>query len=194
MRILAGLGNPGRSYEKTRHNIGFRIVGNFAKEEKIALRKSVSLGAVWGKKEFQEEIRLLMPQSFMNLSGKVVGRCAKRWNFSPKDLLVVVDDLQLPLGQLRIRPEGSDGGQKGLRSIIETLGTERFSRLRVGIAPERLTESWEAFVLRSFDRREEPLVKEVVAKAIACCRLWIEEGTEVCMNRFNRKGLLDGTL
>ena len=194
MRILVGLGNPGRQYEKTRHNIGSRIVGDFAKEEKIALRKSASLEAVWGKKEFQEEIRLLMPQSYMNLSGKVIARCVKRWNFPPEKMLVVVDDLQLPLGQLRVRSGGSDGGQKGLRSIIETLGTERFPRLRVGIASERLTGSWETFVLQSFDRREESLVREVVKKATACCRLWIEEGIEVCMNRFNKKGSLDGTL
>lgn len=190
MRVLIGLGNPGQKYEKTRHNIGFRVIEHFAKEGRIELKRSLSLGALWGKRlKTGDEIRLLLPQSFMNLSGKVVLRCLSRWKFSLEEMLVVVDDLQLPLGQLRIRPNGSDGGQKGLRSIIETLGTERFPRLRVGIQPlDSLKGSWEAFVLKPFRREEASVVKETIHCAATCCRLWVEEGIEACMNQFNRKG------
>ena len=189
MKVLVGLGNPGRSYEKTRHNIGFRVIGNFAKEAGISLRKSAALEAVWGKEEHPGgEIRVVLPQNYMNLSGKAVSRCQKRWHFTLEKMLVVVDDLQLPLGEMRIRPAGSDGGQKGLRSIIESLGTDRFPRLRIGIRSELLKGPWEDFVLKPFSRKEASLVEEVVERAFQCCRLWVEKGTDVCMNRFNRKG------
>lgn len=197
MRVLVGLGNPGRSYERTRHNIGFRILRRFAEEEDISLKKSLSLGAVWGKSEhFREEVRVMLPQSYMNLSGKVIHRCLKRWGFPLAHMLVVVDDLHLPLGQLRIRPEGSDGGQKGLQSIMESVGTGAFPRLRVGIQPEApVKEPWEKFVLSPFSRKEEAAMEKIMEAAAACCRLWIEEGIEVCMNRFNQKGLFsDGSL
>ena len=191
MKVLVGLGNPGRSYEKTRHNIGFRILKNFVKEEGIALRKSLSLEALLGKGEYpQEEIRVVLPQRYMNLSGGVVLRCFKRWHFPLTEMLVLVDDLHLPLGQLRIRPEGSAGGQKGLHSLIASLGTEEFPRLRIGIRPEApIQESWEEFVLSPFSRKEEAVVEKVIDAAMDCCRVWIEEGIEVCMNRFNQKGL-----
>ena len=189
MKVLVGLGNPGRSYEKTRHNIGFWVIGNFVKQEGISLRKSAALEAVWGKQEHPGgEIRVVLPQSYMNLSGKVILRCQRRWHFPPEKMLVVVDDLQLPLGEIRIRPAGSDGGQKGLRSIIEALGTNRFPRLRVGIRSEPLKEPWEAFVLKPFSRKENFLVEEVVERVSQCCQLWIEKGIDVCMNQFNRKG------
>ncbi len=127
MKAPFGLGNPGGAYAKTRHNIGFRVIQHFAEKADIPLKKSAVLEAVWGKDlSAQEAIRLCLPQASMNQSGKVVVRCLKRWNLRPEEMLVVVDDLQLPLGQLRIRSEGTDGGQKGLRSIIETLGTGRF--------------------------------------------------------------------
>ena len=190
MKALFGLGNPGRAYEKTRHNIGFRVIQHFAEKADTPLKKSAVLEAVWGKcPSAQEDIRLCLPQASMNLSGKVVMRCLKRWNLRPEEMLVVVDDLRLPLGQLRIRPEGTDGGQKGLRSIIETLGTGRFPRLRIGIQSASLSGPWEAFVLSPFTRQEKPLVEEVVEKAAACCHLWIEKGMAACMNRFNAKGL-----
>lgn len=189
MKALFGLGNPGRRYEKTRHNIGFQVLHHFAKKNGIPLKKSPVLEAVWGKGlKDQEEVRLGLPQAYMNQSGKVVARCLKRWNLRPEAILVVVDDLQLPLGQLRIRPEGTDGGQKGLQSIIETLGTTRFPRLRIGIHSEPLKGPWEKFVLSPFNRHERPVVEETIEKATACCHLWIEKGIEACMNRFNTKG------
>lgn len=190
MKVLVGLGNPGRSYEKTRHNIGARVVRRFAKERGVHLSKSLALGAIWGKGlHDSEEVRIVLPQSFMNVSGKVVGRCFKRWHFPLPHMLVVVDDLHLPLGQLRIRPSGSDGGQKGLRSVIESLGTEDFPRLRLGIQSGGvLREPWEKFVLKNFSREEERLVEGVTERAVKCCRLWVEEGMDVCMNRFNQKG------
>ena len=190
MKVLVGLGNPGRSYEKTRHNIGSRILKQFAAQEGMIFKKSLSLEALWGKGgHSQEEIRVVLPQNYMNLSGKAVLRCSKRWHFPLTHMLVVVDDLHLPLGELRIRPFGSDGGQKGLCSVIESLGTEKFPRLRVGIHPgEAMKESWEEFVLSPFSRKEEVAVEKVVDGATECCRVWIEQGIEVCMNRFNRKG------
>ena len=196
MKVLVGLGNPGRSYEKTRHNIGSRILKQFAAQEGMIFKKSLSLEALWGKGgHSQEEIRVVLPQNYMNLSGKVVLRCSKRWNFPLTHMLVVMDDLHLPLGELRIRPSGSDGGQKGLRSIIEVLGTEKFPRLRIGIHPVRneistgaFESSWEEFVLSSFSRKEEAAVEKMVNEATECCRVWIEKGIDACMNRFNRKG------
>lgn len=190
MKLLVGLGNPGRSYEKTRHNIGSRVLKQFALQEKIDLKESSSLKAIWGKgARLQEEVRIVLPQSFMNLSGRAVSRCLKRWNVPPERTLVIVDDLHLPLGTLRIRPSGSDGGQKGLQSIIETVGTKEIPRLRVGICPDVLKEPWEEFVLKPFHRKEESKVTEVIEAAAECCRLWVDQGIEACMNRFNRKGL-----
>jgi len=191
LRVLVGLGNPGPRYVATRHNIGSRIVHNFAKEKGISLTKSMTLGAIWGKiKSPEEEIRVLLPQRFMNLSGNVVKRSLEKWHVALTDVLVVVDDLHLPLGRLRVRSEGSDGGQKGLRSIIEALGTHHFSRLRVGIQSEPMKEPWETFVLKPFRRRELPLVEKSIEVATACCHLWIEEGIDVCMNTFNRKEIV----
>ncbi|MFH1857393.1 MAG: aminoacyl-tRNA hydrolase [Candidatus Omnitrophota bacterium] len=191
MKLVVGLGNPGRRYENTRHNIGFQVVAYFAEKEGIRLSRSLSLGARWGKGRWsQGEMRIVLPQSYMNLSGKVVARCLSKWGCVPEEMLVVVDDLHLPLGQLRIRLNGSDGGQKGLRSIIETLGTENFPRLRFGIEPERMKEPWERFVLKPFSRKEAPLVEEALEKTRACCHLWLEQGIDACMNQFNRKGSL----
>ena len=190
MKLLVGLGNPGHAYEKARHNIGARVLKEFAAQEKIDLKKSDSLTAVWGKGAlFQEEIRLLLPQSYMNLSGPVVARCVQKWDVQPEEMFVVLDDLHLPLGNLRIRPSGSYGGQQGLRSVIEAIGTEQFPRLRIGIESETMNEPWQDFVLKPFTRKEETVITKAVEAAVACCRLWIDQGIEACMNRFNRKGL-----
>ncbi len=189
MKVLFGLGNPGPEYRRTRHNIGFRVVSHLAKKERILLKNGAALQVVWGKGRLSEkEVRLGLPQSFMNRSGEVIRRCQRRWGFSIPDMLVVVDDLQLPLGQLRIRSRGSDGGQKGLRSIIEALGTDAFARVRCGIGRKEIPSSWEAFVLQPFDRQEKQVVEEMVEKGSVCCRLWAEEGLEACMNHFNQRG------
>lgn len=179
-----GLGNPGPEYELTRHNVGFRVVDSLAEAGSIRvlkhrLKSLVGEGVIEGR-----EVVLAKPQTFMNNSGRAAVALLEAYGSRPEDMLVVCDDFHLELGKLRVRREGSSGGQKGLASIIEAVGTDEFPRLRVGVGP--LKGDSVTFVLSPFRRNEIAPVEEAVATAARACAVWVRDGVEACMNAYNQ--------
>jgi peptidyl-tRNA hydrolase, PTH1 family len=182
MKAIVGLGNPGREYAGTRHNIGFDVLDEVARRWQVQLRpwKSVADVAVVGTRG----VVLVEPQTYMNLSGDAVSRVAAFHKLEPTDVLVVVDEVQLPLGRLRVRRSGSAGGHNGLKSIIQHIGAE-FPRLRVGVGRGDPTWNLADHVLSKFERAERDAVADVVGRAADAVELFADEGLEVVMNRFN---------
>lgn len=185
-----GLGNPGILYAASRHNIGFTVVKALAKDFHTALKKDRSVRSFTGTGIIENNrVLLAMPVTFMNLSGSAVAGLLGRYALGLGELLVVCDDLDLEFGRIRIRPSGSSGGHRGLQSIIDALGSNEFSRLRIGIGRPLKRELAEAdFVLSSFSRKEKIALKETLPEAVSCCTTWIAEGVTEAMNKFNRKG------
>ena len=182
MKAIVGLGNPGPTYAGTRHNVGFDVVDLVAQRWGLALRpwKSVAdLGV-----DASRGVVLLEPTTFMNLSGDAVGRVASFHRIDPADVLVVVDEVQLPLGRLRIRRSGSAGGHNGLKSIIQHIG-EGFPRLRVGVGRGRPDGDLAAHVLARFGRDERDTVATAVSRAADAVEQFVEQGLEAAMNAFN---------
>jgi len=185
MHIVVGLGNPGSQYASTRHNVGFMVVDEFVR------RAAINHGA---KSRFRshlidadvsdERVVVVKPQTYMNLSGHAVREVVRWYRLPVTSVIVVVDDLDLPLGTLRLRSSGSAGGHNGLRSIIDQLGTEDIPRLRIGIgrsdAPARNQ------VLSRFSSDELPLLPSIVTRAAAALVCWLEKGIVVCMNDVNQ--------
>lgn len=181
-KLIVGLGNPGTKYEGTRHNVGFAVVDRLA-----------PLGVPFAKRfdglllEAEIDFRrvlLLKPETFMNLSGRSVRQAVAFYKLDLTDLLVICDDLSLPLGKLRLRTGGSDGGQKGLRDIAAQLGTESFARLRIGIG-ERGPIDAADFVLSRFRPSERPLIDDALIAAAQAVAVWVAQGIDAAMNRFN---------
>ena len=185
MKLVVGLGNPGPKYAGTRHNIGFDVLDYLAAAPGVGRWRARFEALVTEAVEGTEQVLLLKPETFMNLSGRAVRAAVDFYTLTPADLLVVCDDIALPLGKLRARARGSDGGQKGLRSIREQLGTDEYSRLRIGVgAPgEHLDAS--DHVLSRFKPGERAAVEEAVAQAAQAVLLWVRQGIDVCMNRVN---------
>lgn len=185
MKLIVGLGNPGKKYDATRHNVGFMVADLLAQQlgenftEKTRHRALVAEGFMAG-----EKVVLAKPLTFMNASGEAVRSLMDFYRLDPGDLLVLVDDMALAAGRLRIRPEGSAGGQNGMKDIIRHLGTQEFARLRVGIGKPP-HEDAVRHVLGGFSGEEWPLVKDAIEKAAEAVPVWIREGTQAAMNRFN---------
>jgi len=189
MKAIVGLGNPGREYAGTRHNIGFEVIDEVARRWNVRLRpwkSAADLAVVTGRSAV-----LVEPQTFMNLSGDAVGRVAAFHKLEPADVLVVVDEVQLPLGRIRLRRSGSSGGHNGLQSIIHHIGTE-FPRLRIGVG--RGDPKWDLadHVLSRFGREEREAVVEAVNKAADAVETFVDEGIEAAMNRFNQSPIENG--
>jgi PTH1 family peptidyl-tRNA hydrolase len=185
--LIAGLGNPGPKYAANRHNVGFRCVERlgialgltFDKDQKQA---RLALGDFDGRR-----VVLAKPQTFMNESGRAIVPLTRFYKVQLECLLVVYDDLDLPLGTVRLRPEGGSGGHKGMRSIIEHLGSRDFPRLRIGIGrpPGRMDPA--AYVLQDFSADEGPLLEETLERAVAALETWLRQGVEMAMDRYNRR-------
>jgi len=185
MKLVVGLGNPGRKYEGTRHNVGFVVLDELARRTSASAAKTEA-DARWSQAQVGGEKTLLVwPQTYMNLSGSCVLRLRDFYKLENQDLLVVCDDFHLPLGRLRVRGGGSAGGQKGLDDIIRCLGTEQFSRLRIGIGP--LPDRWDPadFVLGRFAKNEQPELDLAVVRAADAVAGWAGQGIDYCMNTFN---------
>lgn len=183
--LIAGLGNPGHEYADTRHNAGFMVVDRFAKSKGIRMSR-VQFNAILGSEKFNgSKVIVAKPQTYMNLSGQAVGSLMKFYKIPMKNLLVVFDDLDLSLGVLRIRPTGGAGGHKGLRSIIQRLGTQDFARVRFGIGrpPGRMDSA--AYVLQPFFKDDHELVEMILQKGAEAVSSFIEVGLENTMNRYN---------
>lgn len=186
LRLVVGLGNPGPEYADHRHNLGFRVVDALAHKHGLAFTRHRGKVRVAEGEIGDQNVILAKPQTFMNLSGKAVARVSRRFKVSPEHVLVVCDDLDLPLGRLRLRPEGGSGGHNGMRSIIDMLGTQSFARLRVGIdRPLGRTDPAD-YVLQSFADDEKAIVAEVVRQAAAAIECYLTDGTSAAMDRFNR--------
>lgn len=188
MYALIGLGNPGSEYDGTRHNIGFRVID--AVSEILDLRLSTGVGEyLMGKARVRGKHTLLIkPLTYMNNSGRAVVDIVGRYKVTLDEILVIGDDFQLPLGKLRLRPKGSDGGHNGLYSIIYQLKSEQFPRLRCGIAseimPKRKSEM-ARFVLSVFDINEQPIIEDMITRARDAALMFVTEGIHAAMNKCN---------
>ncbi len=183
--MIVGLGNPGREYQYSRHNIGFRVIDRLAEKINIKTRKyqgraMTGNGIVEGKR-----IILAKPQTFMNNSGSSVRELARFYKIEPMRILVIHDDVDLELGKMRLRASGSSGGQKGMDSIIRELGTNTFPRIRIGISrpPGRMGTSH--YVLEGFLPSEQEIVEIILDKAVQAVMAFLESGIEQAMNKFN---------
>jgi PTH1 family peptidyl-tRNA hydrolase len=187
MKLVVGLGNPGRKYEQTRHNIGFEVLAQLAKRQGDPPARSKFEGLVRECSIAGERTLLLMPQTFMNLSGRSVQLAVSFYQIPIDDLLLVCDDFHLDLGVLRLRPGGSDGGQNGLADTIQQLGTDNFARLRFGIGP--VPERWNAadFVLSKISSGERKLADRQVLRSAEAVETWIAHGIQRAMNEYNGK-------
>lgn len=187
LALIVGLGNPGPEYANHRHNIGFQIVQALADAHGLSFaRHKKAKGRVAEGKIGERMVVLAKPQTFMNLSGRTVGRLSREREISPECILVVHDDLDLPLGRLRARPEGGSGGHNGLRSIIKSLGSRDFARLRVGIDRPPGSLDPADYVLQPFASEDSPLVAETIERAVQAVESWLAEGIVATMDRFNR--------
>ncbi len=189
MKWIVGLGNPGNEYAGTRHNIGFMVLERLAKQWSAGRPEKNSVAEIREARVNGEPVLLVRPVTFMNASGKAVKFLMEQRQLAHESMLVVCDDLALPLGMIRIRSEGSSGGQMGLVSIAETIATEQFARLRVGIGsgPDSVRGDLTPKVLGAFSRGEQPALEEGLTQAEEACAIWIAQGTSAAMNRFNRK-------
>jgi PTH1 family peptidyl-tRNA hydrolase len=184
--LIAGLGNPGRQYAANRHNVGFRCVEQLATHHSLSFDKQQKRALVALGNVGEQRLVLVKPQTFMNESGRAVAPLFHFYKVQPGRLLVVYDDLDLPLGTVRLRPEGGSGGHKGMRSIIEHLGDQGFPRLRIGIGrpPGRMDPA--DYVLQDFSAEEKPLLEETLGHAVTAIETWLREGVDATMNRYNR--------
>jgi len=186
MKLIVGLGNPGSKYEMTRHNLGFMVVDRLASEigRKIKSREFYSLTL---RVELEgQDVLLAKPQTYMNLSGGAVAHLAEKLGLTdPQDLIVIVDDLALPLGKIRIRRSGSAGGHNGLKSIIEMLMTDQFIRVRLGIKPEHPISDSADFVLSEFPQSEMEIVRQMIDAAANAVRTILRDGVEKAMAQYN---------
>jgi len=169
LRLVVGLGNPGTRYQRSRHNVGYRVIDALAERS-------------------LDSTRLFKPDSvFMNESGMPIRELARRNGIEPSELVIVCDDFSIPLGQLRIRLKGSSGGHNGLKSVFEQFGTMDVPRLRVGIGPVPAEMDPADFVLRSFEKAEDKQVEETITQAADAVEVMVKNGWEAAMNRFNQK-------
>lgn len=187
-RLVLGLGNPGGRYADTRHNLGFRVVDELSR--RLGVRPGLDVcGAVWAS---NDRIDLAMPQTYMNRSGYSARCLSERNGYAPRNILVVYDEVHLPLGRLRLRGKGSPGGHRGMESVIENLRTTAVPRLRLGIAPDEAAaaaagrgEELPDFVLAPFAAAEIETAERMVRRAADCVLSWADRGVEVTMNEYN---------
>jgi PTH1 family peptidyl-tRNA hydrolase len=186
MKLIVGLGNPGRRYEKTRHNIGYAVLAEFARRLGVAAKPREKFhGELLEAEVGGEKLLLLAPTTYMNHSGRSVAAARDFYDIPPADVLVICDDLNLPVGKLRFRSGGSSGGQKGLADVIVQFQTDDVPRLRIGIgAPP---PAWDAadYVLSRFASDEVPEMEKAVQKAAEAVEVWVREGLSACTNRYN---------
>lgn len=188
MYLIAGLGNPGKQYEMTRHNIGFHTIDYIADQLKVKVKK-LKYKALYGECEIAgEKVYLVKPQTFMNLSGDSIGEFAEFYKLKPQNIIIINDDISLDTGRIRVRPKGSAGGHNGLKSIIYRLGSDEFPRVKMGVgAPKHEDYDLADFVLGRFTKEEIPVMEKAIIKAAAAVEEIIKNGVESAMNKYNSK-------
>jgi len=187
MWLIVGLGNPGYEYAWTPHNLGFLVIDLLAARAGIRVERPETKSYIGKGRIGHEDVVLAKPQTYMNLSGMAIAELAERHEVPPARILVVVDDVALPWGHLRIRERGSAGGHNGLKSVIAVLGTDEFVRLRIGIQPDHPVGDLAAYVLHRMGKAERNAAAEIVALAADAVECTVGEGVRRAMNRFNRR-------
>jgi peptidyl-tRNA hydrolase, PTH1 family len=189
LKLIVGLGNPGREYDRTRHNVGFKVVDEIARRHGASYEASPTDAEMAKVRNLGDGGTLLAkPMTFMNLSGHAVGGLLRYFRLEVPDLLVITDDVNLPLGRLRARMRGSEGGHNGLRSIIEQLGTNEFARLRIGVGRGDTRRDLADHVLARFETEEQPEIERAIARAADAGEMFSTDGISNVMNRFNIAG------
>lgn len=183
MKLIVGLGNPGKKYEHTRHNMGFDVVDLFSELAQIDIDKDAFKGLVGRGKVYNEDVYLLKPQTFMNLSGESVREIVSYFKIPKEDIIVIYDDLDLEPGKIRLRLSGSSGGHRGIQNIIEQLGTEDIKRIRIGIG--KPTYDTIDYVLGKPLKEEQVLIDEAIKKAVDALKEIIKNNFDSAMNKFN---------
>jgi PTH1 family peptidyl-tRNA hydrolase len=188
VKLIAGLGNPGPRYADSRHNVGFAVADELARRWRTDLdRFDRHFEGLTGRaKVGGDEVLLLKPATYMNLSGRSVGAAARYYKVPPGDVLVIYDDLDLPVGKLRVRADGSAGGHKGMEDVLRNLGTDAVPRVRIGIGKVHRDATVD-YVLSSFAPDELPEVRTAVERAADAAATWVSRGIDAAMNEFNRK-------
>jgi peptidyl-tRNA hydrolase, PTH1 family len=183
--LIVGLGNPGREYRENRHNVGFMLVDHLAKRLGVTFSRVESKALVTKGEHQGKRIVLAKPQTYMNLSGQAVGALMRFYKVPVENFLVAYDDVDLPLGTLRLRPDGGSAGQKGMKSIIERLGTQNFPRLRIGIdrPPGRMDAA--AYVLQDFSNADKQMLLPTLDRAVDAALTFVMQGLEAAMNKYN---------
>ncbi len=181
MKLIVGLGNVGREYDQTRHNVGFMVVRTLGERHHVRwARHEASVCGRW--RVGASEMQLMLPQTMMNCSGEALTAAQRA---APEETLIVLDDVNLPLGTLRLRPGGGAGGHHGLASCLERMGTDEVPRLRVGVGREPLPKDLTAFVLAPFDESERPVLDRAIEKAVEACDAWAREGMRGAMEQMS---------
>ncbi|MBI3615014.1 MAG: aminoacyl-tRNA hydrolase [Candidatus Omnitrophica bacterium] len=188
MKLIVGLGNPGPRYSGTRHNVGFLVIKRLAERWGISVKSPLCHSKTGEGTVSGEPVRLALPETMMNQSGEAAAALLKRFRLDPSSLLVVCDDAALPLGMIRVRSKGSDGGHQGLASVLQETRTEAVARLRVGIRTKPVgPEEMISFVLGRFFPSEKKRLEEGLELAEAACETWVRQGVSAAMNKFNRR-------
>lgn len=185
--LVVGLGNPGREYRETRHNIGFMVMDRLAETAGIKLTKVQSKAIIGIGRIGDQKVILAKPQTFMNLSGQAVTALMRFYKVEPTRLVVAHDDVDLPFGQIRMRPGGGSAGQKGIGSIIEKLGSQEFARLRMGVGRPPGQQDAASFVLQPFHSADRDFLPEFINRGADAIKSFMLEGIDTAMNRYNPK-------
>ncbi|MFD2045572.1 aminoacyl-tRNA hydrolase [Ornithinibacillus salinisoli] len=186
MKCIVGLGNPGRKYKKTRHNIGFMVIDELLHRHRWGPLKKDKFHGKHTIEHLQgEKVVLLQPQTYMNLSGQSIRPLIDFYEIAPEDVLVIYDELDLPTGKIRLRQKGGHGGHNGIRSIIDHLGTKEFNRIRIGVGRPTSPIPVVDYVLGSFPKSEQEIVSDSIHKAADACEKWLEKPFLEVMNEFN---------
>ena len=188
MKLIVGLGNPGIEYQFTPHNIGFLAVDRLAEQCGVVIENRHCKALTARNRIGKEEILLAKPETYMNLSGMSVLELVRKYEVEPeKDLIVIYDELDLPLGMIRVRPRGSSAGHNGMQSIINALQTEEIARIRIGVAPDDPRKGGAKYILAPFRKSQLTAVDEALDVTAQAVKVIIDEGIATAMNRFNRK-------
>jgi PTH1 family peptidyl-tRNA hydrolase len=187
MRLIVGLGNPGPEYEWTPHNMGFLAVGRVAERAGVRITRPEGKAHVGRGEVAGQEVILAKPQTMMNLSGVSVGMLLNRYECDPRELIVLVDEVDLPWGALRIRERGSAGTHNGMKSVVRALGTGEFIRIRMGVGPEKVWGELKDYILCPMGRAEREIAMQMAQEAAEAVELILTEGVSKAMTRFNRR-------
>ncbi len=184
MYVIAGLGNPGKAYEKTRHNMGFQVLDRLAEEHDIRIRKLKSRALIGEGFISGQKVLLVKPQTYMNNSGESLGEILRYYHLQPEQLLVIYDDMDLQTGTIRIRKKGGPGSHNGMKSVISHVHSQEFPRIRVGIGSSG-QEDWKDFVLHEVSSKDAGLLSEAIDNASRAVAVILDQGIDIAMNRFN---------